>query len=149
MHAALVKLKALIPFIMWKGVNQKWHSKFIENFGARHVDMLLRDILDIKRDEIQIIVSMQRKAVKLHVAFDLQMLPRVEKRPRRRRQAHAADIEVREAGASFVEYVFHPRQAALARFGIRFVCEFINQAVRQPVNLDQYQALRARSRPGG
>ena len=53
---------------------------------------------------------MERVAVELDVALDLQVLAGVEQRPGRPGQAHAAHVEVAHARAALVEDVVEPRQ---------------------------------------
>ena len=72
------------------------------------------------------------------------MMAGVENRPRGRRQAHPANIKIREPRAPLIENMLDPGQAALARFRISFVGELFNEAMRQAVDFDKHEALRAR-----
>src|SRR5688500_3425220 len=72
------------------------------------------------------------------------MLPRVQERPRRPREAHPADVEVVEPRPALVEDVLEPRQHALARARVALADEALDGVVRQPVNLDDDQTPGAR-----
>ena len=70
--------------------------------------------LKIKGNEVEVVVSVQRVTVKLHVAFHLQVLSGVEGGPRRSGQAHAANVEITEPSAVLIEDVIDPGKLALA-----------------------------------
>ena len=84
---------------------------------------------------------MQRRAIEFDVALDLQMLTRINQRPRRRGKAHAAHIEVRDARPIVVEDVVKPRQPALPGNRIALADKLIDLLIGQAVNLQHYDAL--------
>src|SRR5882724_5226016 len=73
-----VKLLAGKTLVVVKGVDQHGHTQRIEHFSSRHVDIGAGGLLEVERDEIQIVIGVQNVAVKFDVAFDLQVLPRIQ-----------------------------------------------------------------------
>src|SRR6185503_150171 len=97
-----------VAFVVWVRVHQQRNSQRVEYFDGGHVYASADDATHVKRKEVQVIVRMKCVAIELDVPFDLEMLSGFEQRPRRRREAHAADVEVRKPSAPLVENVIDP-----------------------------------------
>ncbi len=104
----------MIAFVVRISVGQHRKSERVEHFNGAHIDACADDAADVQRQEVEIVVSVKRVTIEFDVAFDLQMLACFEQRPRRRGQAHAAHVEVREPRAALIEDVIDPGQHALA-----------------------------------
>ena len=90
------------------------NTDLVEQFRSGHVHTRAAGVGDPEGNEVEVVVGVERVAVELDVALDLQVLPRVEQRPCGAGQTHPADVEVRESRAALVEDVIDPRQNALA-----------------------------------
>ncbi len=145
-RAALVELEADVALVVPEGVVEERDADLVEQLGAGHVHAHAADVGDPEGDEVEVVVGVERVAVELDVALNLQVLPRVEQRPGGPREAHPAHVEVRQPRAAFVEDVLEPRQHALAGARVALADEALDRVVRQAVDLDDDQPLRARGR---
>jgi hypothetical protein len=72
----------------------------------------------------------EREPVELDVALDLQVLSRIDERPRRAGKAHPAHVEICEARAALIKNVLEPRQQTFARARIALAHKTINHRLR-------------------
>src|SRR5947207_221196 len=98
-RAALVKLKAGQTFVIVIGVHQWMNAQAIQYFSAGHVDVSPHCLLNIERQRREIVIRVESCAIEFNVAFDLQMLSRVDEGPGRRGETHASDIKVGDGRA--------------------------------------------------
>jgi hypothetical protein len=105
-------------------------AMLVERFGAGHVNPSARDVCDPEGDEVQIVVCVERQAVELDVPTNLQVLPRVEERPRGPRKTHPARVEICDTRAALVEDALDPRQTALARARVAVAHKALKLVVR-------------------
>ena len=119
-RTALKEREGRMTFVVRESVGQQRHAERVEHFDALHIDAPADGGLNIEGNEIEIVVSLQRVAIKLDVAFDLKMLAGIEQRPRRRGKTHAANIEIGEARAALIEDVVNPGKLALAGARVAF-----------------------------
>ncbi len=131
------------------GIGQHRQPERVEHFHGAHIDAAAVDTCGIEREEIQIVVRVQRIAIEFDITFDLQMLAGFEQRPGWRRQAHTADVEIRESCAALVEDVVDPRQDAFARLGIALFDVAIDNVVRQSVTFYDDDAFGLSERGAG
>ena len=125
-RAALVKLKAGQAFVIVVGVHEWMNAEGIQHFSAGHVHVSPQGLLSIERHRGEIVIRVESCAIEFNVAFDLQMLSRVDERPGWRGETHAADIKVGDARAVLEKDVIEPGQEAFARKGIAFMGETLD-----------------------
>ena len=140
----MVKLKAGQAFVVVVGVHQWMNAQGIQHFRARHVHGSPERLLSIERHRREIVIRVESCAIEFNVAFDLQMLSRVDEGPGRRGETHAADIKVGDARAVLEKDVIEPWQDALTGERVAFVGETLDKFIREAVDFDCYDALGLR-----
>jgi hypothetical protein len=128
--AALVELKADEAFVVRIRIDEERDAEFVQQFGAGHVHAHLARRAEPEGNEVEVIVGVEREPVELHVALNLQVLARIEERPRRRGEAHPAHVEVFEARAPLIKNMFEPRQQTLARTRIALAHKAFDHVLR-------------------
>src|SRR6185295_17986486 len=104
-RTALEKGKGRMALVVRIGIAEQWNADRVEDFDSLHVDASADSRLNIERDEVEIVVGLHRVAIKLDVAFYLQVLAGIDQRPGGRRETHAAHIKIREPRAALIENV--------------------------------------------
>src|SRR6185369_8129754 len=80
-HAALEQLESLVPLLVGKSVEQQWNADAVQDLYGRHIDTLGPCVIDVEREEVQIVVGAQGIAVILGISMNFSMTASVEQLP--------------------------------------------------------------------
>ena len=125
----MIELKTGKPLVPGKGVHQQRNAERVEHFNTGHIDVSSAGVLEVEGKKVQVIVRIKNEPIEFDIALDLQMLSRVQQRPGRGGQAHAAHVEVSDARAALVEDMINPGQHALAGLRITLARKLVNHVV--------------------